>query len=73
MVGFQVVMVDERPQFNQERFPEAEEVITEEIPFTFPKLKVKGSFCLAIVTRGYAYDHAVLKWLWVSGSRAYPS
>ena len=51
VVGFQVVMVDEHPRFNQERFPEAEEAITEEISFTLSKLKVNGSFCLAIVTR----------------------
>jgi xanthine dehydrogenase accessory factor len=63
MVGFQVVVVDDRPQFaNQERFPEADEVIAEEFPFVFPKLKVNKSSYLVIVTRGHAYDQEVLEW-----------
>jgi xanthine dehydrogenase accessory factor len=63
MVGFQVVVVDDRPQFaNQERFPEAEEVIAEEFPLALPKLKVNRSCYLVIVTRGHAYDQEVLEW-----------
>jgi xanthine dehydrogenase accessory factor len=63
MVGFQVVVVDDRPQFaNQERFPEADEVIAEEFPFVFPKLKVNKSSYLVIVTRGHAYDQEILEW-----------
>ncbi len=63
LVGFQVVVVDDRPQFaNQERFPEADEVIAEEFPFVFPKLKVNKSSYLVIVTRGHAYDQEVLEW-----------
>ena len=42
MVGFEVVVVDDRPQFaNQERFPEAEEVIAEEFPFVFAEIEGK--------------------------------
>jgi len=63
MVGFQVVVVDDRPQFaNKERFPEAEEVIAEEFPLALPKLKVNRSSYLVIVTRGHAYDQEVLEW-----------
>lgn len=63
MVGFQVVVIDDRPQFaNQERFPEAEEVIAEEFPFVLPKLQVNRSTYLVIVTRGHAYDQEVLEW-----------
>jgi xanthine dehydrogenase accessory factor len=63
MVGFQVVVVDDRPQFaNQERFPEAEETIAEEFPLAFPKLKVNKASYLVIVTRGHAYDQEVLEW-----------
>ena len=63
MVGFQVVVIDDRPQFaNKERFPEAEEVIAEEFPFVFPKLQVTRSAYLVIVTRGHAYDQEVLEW-----------
>ncbi len=63
MVGFQVMVVDDRPQFaNKERFPEADEVVAEEFPFVFPKLKVNKSSYLVIVTRGHAYDQEVLEW-----------
>lgn len=63
MVGFQVGVVDDRPQFaNKERFPEAEEVIAEEFPMALPKLKVNQASYLVIVTRGHAYDQEVLEW-----------
>ena len=63
MVGFQVAVIDDRPQFaNRERFPEAAEVIAEEFPFALPKLKVNRSSYLVIVTRGHAYDQEVLEW-----------
>jgi xanthine dehydrogenase accessory factor len=63
MVGFQVAVIDDRPQFaNKERFPEAGEVIAEEFPFALPKLKVNRSSYLVIVTRGHAYDQEVLEW-----------
>jgi xanthine dehydrogenase accessory factor len=63
MVGFEVVVIDDRPQFaNRERFPEADEVIAEEFEFALPKLKVNRSNYLVIVTRGHAYDQEVLEW-----------
>src|SRR4030042_1253511 len=63
MVGFQVVVVDDRPQFaNKERFPEAEEVIAEEVPLALPKLKVNKASYIVIVTRGHSYDREVLEW-----------
>lgn len=63
LVGFEVVVADDRPQFaNRERFPEAEEVIAEEFPLVFSKLKVNRSSYLVIVTRGHAYDQEVLEW-----------
>jgi xanthine dehydrogenase accessory factor len=63
MVGFQVVVIDERPQFaNKERFPEADEVLAEDFEMVLPKLKVNRSSYLVIVTRGHAYDQEVLDW-----------
>jgi xanthine dehydrogenase accessory factor len=63
LVGFQVVVLDDRPQFaSKERFPEALEVIAEEFEIALPKLKVKRSAYLVIVTRGHAYDQEVLEW-----------
>jgi xanthine dehydrogenase accessory factor len=63
MVGFQVVVIDERPQFaNKERFPEADEVITEDFEMVLPRLQVNRSSYLVIVTRGHTYDQEVLDW-----------
>jgi xanthine dehydrogenase accessory factor len=63
MVGFQVVVIDERPQFaSKERFPEADEVIAEDFEMVLPKLKVNRSSYLVIVTRGHTYDQEVLDW-----------
>jgi len=63
MVGFQVVVIDDRPQFaNKERFPEAEELVAEEFFLAFDKLKVNRSSYLVIVTRGHSYDQEVLEW-----------
>lgn len=63
MAGFQVAVIDDRPQFaSKERFPEADEVIAEEFPFALPKLKANRSSYLVIVTRGHAYDQEVLEW-----------
>ena len=63
MVGFEVVVLDDRPQFaNRDRFPETEEVIAEEFEFSLPKLRVNRSSYLVIVTRGHAYDQEVLEW-----------
>jgi xanthine dehydrogenase accessory factor len=63
MAGFQVAVIDDRPQFaNRERFPGAAEVIAEEFPFALPKLKVNRSSYLVIVTRGHAFDQEVLEW-----------
>jgi xanthine dehydrogenase accessory factor len=63
MAGFEVVVLDDRPQFaNRERFPEADEIIAEEFEFSLPKLMVNRSSYLVIVTRGHAYDQEVLEW-----------
>lgn len=63
MVGFKVVVIDDRKQFaNQERFPEAEEVMAEEFPFVFEKVPVNRASYLVIVTRGHSYDEEVLEW-----------
>jgi xanthine dehydrogenase accessory factor len=63
MVGFQVVVIDERAQFaNKERFPEADEVIAEDFEMVLPRLKANRSSYLVIVTRGHTYDQEVLDW-----------
>jgi len=63
MVGFKVVVVDDRPEFaNPERFPEADEVIAQDLLLTFPGLTINKSSYIAIVTRGHLQDETALEW-----------
>ncbi len=63
LVGFEVAAIDDRPDFaNQERFPEAAEVIAEDYEIALPKIQVNRSSYIVIVTRGHAYDQEVLEW-----------
>ncbi len=63
LVGFQAVVIDDRPQFaSRERFPEAQEIIAEEFLLALPRLKVTPSSYLVIVTRGHIHDQEVLEW-----------
>jgi xanthine dehydrogenase accessory factor len=70
LVGFQITVVDDRPQFaNPERFPDVQEVIAEEFALALPRLKVNKSSYLVIVTRGHAYDQEVLEWAVTTDAR----
>jgi xanthine dehydrogenase accessory factor len=63
MAGFRVVVVDDRVEFaNEERFPDAEQVIAMAFPLACSRLKVNRSGYLVIVTRGHACDQEVLEW-----------
>ena len=63
MVGFKVVVIDDRPEFaNPERFPEADEVIAQDFPLAFPRLTITRSSYITIVTRGHLQDETVLEW-----------
>lgn len=63
LAGFATVVIDNREAFaNQERFPEAEEVFAEEYEDVFPKLAVRDTSYLIIVTRGHRDDMRVLRW-----------
>lgn len=63
MVGFKVVVVDDRPEFaNPERFPEADEVIAQDFLLAFPRLTINKSSYIAIVTRGHLQDETALEW-----------
>jgi xanthine dehydrogenase accessory factor len=62
MVGFRVVVMDDRPEFaNEERFPEADEIHIVEFPKAFEQITVTGSSYLAIMTRGHTHDRIVLE------------
>jgi xanthine dehydrogenase accessory factor len=63
MVGFRVVVIDDRPEFaNRDRFPEADEVIARDFPAAFQQLTANRTSYIAIVTRGHLQDETVLEW-----------
>ena len=63
MVGFKVVVVDDRAMFsNRERFPEADEIYAEDFEVVFNKLKLIKPYYIVIVTRGHRYDQEALEW-----------
>lgn len=62
-VGFDVVVLDDRPEFaTSERFPAASRVVLlETFDQTFARLKVTPRSFIVIVTRGHAHDFSVLE------------
>jgi xanthine dehydrogenase accessory factor len=63
IAGFATVVVDNREAFaNRERFPEADEVFAEEYEDVFPKLPIRDTSYVIIVTRGHRDDMRVLRW-----------
>ncbi|HER24689.1 MAG TPA: xanthine dehydrogenase [Candidatus Atribacteria bacterium] len=61
MAGFKVIIVDDRKEFaNQDRFPEADEVIAEEIEEALTHLNITPSTYIIILTRGHLKDEEVL-------------
>lgn len=78
-VGFKVRVVDDREKFaNRERFPHAEEVVTEDIPAWIVKTAIPPHAYVVIVTRGHTNDLDALRalaprelrYLGLIGSRA---
>ena len=63
MAGFATVIVDNRESYaNAERFPEAETVHALEYDDVFPKLDIRDTSYVIIVTRGHRDDMLVLRW-----------
>jgi xanthine dehydrogenase accessory factor len=63
MVGFRVVVIDDRAEFaNPERFPEADRILAEDFSASLPSLRINDSSYIAIVTRGHQFDEEVLEW-----------
>lgn len=78
-VGFQVHVVDDREKFaSRERFPNATEVVTEDIPAWLERSKLPAHAYVVIVTRGHTNDLDALRalatrdlrYLGLIGSRA---
>jgi xanthine dehydrogenase accessory factor len=63
MAGFSTAIIDDREAFaNRDRFPEADEIHAGEYEEIFPKLAVRDTSYLVIVTRGHRDDLRVLRW-----------
>jgi xanthine dehydrogenase accessory factor len=57
MLGFRVVVVDDRPMFaNEERFPDADEVIAAPFGETLANYPFDDQTYVTIMTRGHAHD-----------------
>lgn len=57
MTGFYVIVVDDREEFaNEERFPEADEVLAGKFPECIEKIKPCASDYVVIITRGHSED-----------------
>lgn len=63
LAGFATIIVDNREAFaNRDRFPDADEIYAEEYEDVFPKLNIRDTSYLIIVTRGHRDDMRVLRW-----------
>jgi xanthine dehydrogenase accessory factor len=61
--GFDVSVIDDRAAYaNQERFPEAKEVIAKDFEQAMAQLAPNESVYIVIVTRGHRDDMRVLRW-----------
>ncbi|NDJ23207.1 xanthine dehydrogenase [Nostoc sp. B(2019)] len=64
IAGFQVIVQDDRPDFaTKERFPEASLVLAQPISSIQEILEISPNLYVALVTRGYLQDLAVLRLL----------
>ena len=63
LAGFHIVVIDDRAEFaNKERFPEADEVrVVDDFSNAMDGLPIDEDSYIVIVTRGHAFDRAVLK------------
>lgn len=62
MVGFYVVIIDDRKEFaDSQRFPDADEIRVADFEKIFEDLQFTGKEFVVIVTRGHQYDAHVLK------------
>jgi len=71
LVGFQVVVLDDRPDFaNVERFPEADEIIVADFIETLRDYPITDANYIVLVTRGHRYDEQSLREI-LNSSAAY--
>jgi len=61
-VHFRVTVCDDRAEYaNPQRFPDADEIIVEDVERTFDRIQVDDRSYIVIVTRGHTCDRAVLE------------
>jgi xanthine dehydrogenase accessory factor len=57
LVGFQVAVLDDRPEFaNRERFPDADQIICEDFIPALERFPITDSTFVVVVTRGHKQD-----------------
>ena len=62
LIDFHIVVFDDRPMFaNEERFPEADEVICDDFSRVFERIRVSPTDYVVIVTRGHKNDAECLE------------
>lgn len=62
MVGFHVVVIDDREEFaNKDRFPDAEQILAMPFSEAFDAIHPTFTSSIVIVTRGHIHDKAVLR------------
>ena len=61
-VGFNLTVIDDRPEFSDaERFPEADQVYTEDFVSALSRLPINANTFIVIATRGHRYDDVALE------------
>lgn len=70
VLGFEVTVLDDRSDYaNQERFPEATEVIAADIGASLADLTIDGSTYIILVTRAHVFDEEALERIATSKAR----
>jgi xanthine dehydrogenase accessory factor len=61
-VHFRVTICDDRSEYaNPQRFPDADDIVVEDVERTFDRIQVDGRSYIVIVTRGHMCDRTVLE------------
>lgn len=62
MVGFQVAVLDDRPDFaNKEHFPDADQIICEDYETALAKFPIDETTYIVVVTRGHKHDEVSVR------------
>lgn len=63
IAGFDITVIDDRESYaNRERFPHAQEVISDDFDAVMSRLEISEAAYIVIVTRGHRDDMRVLRW-----------